>query len=241
MTKLWAFCKHPVGFGLLLISFGLLAFYLPIGLGIARTNEITLDYGDIVSIGAFVATIVIAVFSIIPNLQSMAETSRSAHYSELDTYYLQILSMAVERPYLRRQEESDRLDADQQLQYDTYAFIVWNFLETIHDRCQDSQELRGTWGPIIAAEHAIHRRWFERETVPYAALEAPKFSVQFCDFIWRSFWVEPTGSGRADDLPGSRWARDDWAYRPIEAIRRDPAVSQFLRGSTGAEPLPNVD
>ena len=41
--------------------------------------------------------------------------------------------------------------------------MVWNFVETIFDRCQgwSKRRLRETWYPIIAAENAVHRQWFE--------------------------------------------------------------------------------
>jgi hypothetical protein len=45
-------------------------------------------------------------------------------------------------------------------QYDAYAFMVWNFLETVHDRCQEEPTLLGTWAPVVAAENELHRGWF---------------------------------------------------------------------------------
>lgn len=233
-SRFLGYFKHPSGVGALLIALGLIVFYLPIGLGIARTDEIDLDYGDFVSIGAFVSTIVIAVFSIIPNLQSMAETSRSVHYSELDSMYLQILTMAVNEPHLRRPKELDSVEIVQAEQYETYAFIVWNFIETIHDRCEKGSELRATWAPAIDAEHGLHREWFVRESTPYDELKAPKFCLPFCDFIWRSFWLRPEGFAELPLEERQKWMHADWSYRSISEIRRDPRVSKFLGDASAA-------
>jgi hypothetical protein len=230
VSRFWQFCRHPGGVGALLIAFGMIIFYLPIGLGIARTDEIDLDYGDFVSIGAFVSTIVIAVFSIIPNLQSMAETSRSVHYSELDSMYLQILTMAVTEPHLRRPNGLDAFEVDQAQQYETYAFIVWNFIETIHDRCEKISELRATWAPAIDAEHRLHRDWFMRESTPYDSLAAPKFCLPFCDFIWRSFWLRPDDFEALPLEDRQRWMKADWGYRSVAEIRGDPKLAEFLYG-----------
>jgi hypothetical protein len=208
---------HPVSIGAIILFLGCLAMLLPIWLHIVNTDDIDLQYGDIVSICAFVATVVIAVFSVMPNLHSMAETSRSSHYSELDNMYLHLLTLAVEKPYLRMPET---LTPKQRTQYEPYAFMVWNFLETIHDRCAEDRRLRDTWAPVIAAEHAVHRAWFEKETAPYYADgRSPKFCIHFCDFIWRSFWLETGARGPQDAM-----ARN-WDYRTDTEIDRDPRIA----------------
>ena len=57
--------------------------------------------------------------------------------------------------------------------------MVWNFVETIYDRCQGrfKQRLRDTWYPIIAAENALHRAWFDRPE------NRGKFKPVFVKFI----------------------------------------------------------
>lgn len=220
-SRISRWCKHPLGLGIILILIALLFFSLPLVSGIARTDAIDLDYGDFVSIGAFIATVFIAIFSIIPNLQSMAETSRSAHYSELDTMYLQILSMALDKPYLRCPNSLNPFEPEQKEQYETYAFIVWNFLETIHDRCQKDKELSATWAPVVAAEHELHRQWFERETIPYDAVAAPKFCLPFCDFIWEKSWT-----------------KSDWSYDTPEKIRARSKHISAKSATRDGNPLP---
>ncbi|MDZ4081712.1 MAG: hypothetical protein U1E10_02155, partial [Bdellovibrionales bacterium] len=43
---------------------------------------------------------------------------------------------------------------------DLYAFMVWNFIETIVDRCQNNKALSETWSPIILVEAKKHYAWF---------------------------------------------------------------------------------
>jgi hypothetical protein len=214
---------HPVSIGSLLLLLGAAAFLLPVWLHQASTGLMTVGYSDIISICVFVATVIIAVFSVIPNLRSMAESSRSSNYSELDHMYLQLLAMALEKPFLRTPEA---VRGVQRQQYETYAFMMWNFLETIHDRCADDPRLRCTWGPVIAAEFLVHQRWFRKETVPYRSEDSPKFCLQFCDFIWRSFTL-PTGDTPGEPRPD--WTTKPWAYRSEDAIRRDRAADSWRK------------
>lgn len=112
----------------------------------------------------------------------------SSFYTELDRCYADILRLAIEHPHLRQPREigldQDALQAvydpypelpvstsaqrvekdDKCAQYDAYAFMVWNFLETIHDRCAEYEgELLDTWATIVAAENRIHRGWFLKQ------------------------------------------------------------------------------
>jgi len=206
---------HPISIGSELLLLGAAAFLLPVWLHQATPGTMIINYSDIVSICAFVATVTIAVFSVIPNLRSMAESSRSSHYSELDNMYLQLLTLALERPFLRTPEA---VVGVQRAQYETYAFMVWNFIETIHDRCSGDPHLRCTWGPVIAAEFIVHQNWFFKETVPYRAEDSPKFCLQFCDFIWRSFTLPTKNKPGA---PRIDWMKKSWAYRKEDLILTD--------------------
>jgi hypothetical protein len=146
-----------------------------------------------------------------------------AYYSDLDRLYADILRLAIEKPHLRAPapivSDADVLArgyspypevpvgeaADKLLQYESYAFLVWNFIETIRDRCADDPRLKETWGPVIGAENAIHRGWFlaqirkeeltEREMkvkkLPYIC--ADKFCVGFQAFVLDYQWQQATG------------------------------------------------
>jgi len=105
-----------------------------------------------------------------------------SNYSELDKMYFDLLKTAVEKPHLI--DPNGARSRDQRREYDTYAFMVWNFLETIYDRCQDAAVLCVTWYPVIDAENCRHRKWFDDPE------NRPKFKQPFRDFIERNY---PTG------------------------------------------------
>lgn len=160
-----------------------------------------------------------------------SEAINFAHYSELDKFYADILRLAIEMPYLRTPvrilSDRDALEADyfpypdkegeeneiRSLQYDAYAYMVWNFLEAIRDRCADKLEMKATWAPVIGAENAIHRGWFMAQirkeemrareaaqmNIPY--LPADKFCVDFQVFVVNCEWKQRDGKYR------------DWRYR----------------------------
>jgi hypothetical protein len=104
-------------------------------------------------------------------------TLRESYYAELDRVYFEILKIALERPYLRA--PSAPADPGKSSEYEAYAFMVWNFLETVVDRCDSTSNpsLRETWYPIVAAESVLHRAWFD------APDNRRKFKERFCRFI----------------------------------------------------------
>jgi hypothetical protein len=84
---------------------------------------------------------------------------RSTHYVALDQAHADILKLAITHPHLRQPEGVKT--AEQKQQYDSYALMVFNLLETIYDHCRDDPLLRETWKPIVTAESHLHRSWFE--------------------------------------------------------------------------------
>jgi hypothetical protein len=91
---------------------------------------------------------------------SFTTTLRQGYYAELDHVYFELLRMGLDRPYLR--SSLPPAGEAKATEYETYAFMVWNFLETVVDRCESSSDhsLRETWYPIVATEGALHRTWF---------------------------------------------------------------------------------
>lgn len=85
--------------------------------------------------------------------------TRMEHYTNIDRAYMELLSMAMREPYLRKPETI--VLPEQKEKYDIYAFMVWNFLEAIYDKCLKDRELIETWGPIIEVEGALHIEWFK--------------------------------------------------------------------------------
>ena len=117
------------------------------------------------------------VLTLFYSVWSFTTTLRDAYYAELDRVYFELLKIGLERPALLAFPTSP--DPAKAREYDAYAFMVWNFVETIFDRCQgrSRRRLRETWYPIIAAENALHRAWFDQPE------NRSKFKERFVRFI----------------------------------------------------------
>ena len=100
-------------------------------------------------------------FTLFYSVWSFTRTLRDAYYAELDRVYFELLKIGLERPELLSFPASP--DPAKATEYGAYAFMVWNFVETVFDRCQgwSKRRLRETWYPIIDAENALHRGWFD--------------------------------------------------------------------------------
>jgi hypothetical protein len=117
------------------------------------------------------------VLTLLYSIWSFTTTLRDAYYAELDRVYFELLKIGLERPDLLSFPTAP--DPARAREYDAYAFMVWNFVETIFDRCQgrSRRRLRETWYPIIAAENALHRAWFDHPG------NRSKFKERFGHFI----------------------------------------------------------
>jgi hypothetical protein len=91
---------------------------------------------------------------------------RDAFYGTLDNTYFEIQKTIIQYPHLCRPDPAGKTP-DQLCQYDAFAFMVWNFLESIYDYAEDDQVLRETWDCIL---HPSNR---------------PKFKPSFLEFIAR--------------------------------------------------------
>jgi hypothetical protein len=117
------------------------------------------------------------VLTLLYSAYSFATTLREGYYAELDRLYFELLRIGLERPYLRA--SAPPAEPGKASEYEAYAFMVWNFLETVVDRCEgrSNHGLRQTWYPIVESEGALHRAWFE---IPG---NQRKFKERFCRFI----------------------------------------------------------
>lgn len=94
---------------------------------------------------------------------------RLDHYTEIDRIYADLVKLRITQPGLAdlpRQNAEDGLSpeaaGDNASRYDAYAFLIWNFIETIHDRCKSDGKLLETWQPILDAEGKLHAEWLSR-------------------------------------------------------------------------------
>jgi hypothetical protein len=83
-------------------------------------------------------------------------------YEVFDATYLDILKTGMDNPSFRNPElTNDYLNSfsgDERIKYEIYAFISWNFCETIFDK--KDKELMKTWTVVIETENSLHRKWF---------------------------------------------------------------------------------
>ena len=109
-------------------------------------------------------------------LADLHESNCLVHYAELDRLYFDLLKLAVEHPYLRN--PGDIKGSEQRSRYEAYAYMAWNFIETVIDRLdaqtawssadgpqgrnqanQDDLKLESTWQAAIIQEVEIHAAW----------------------------------------------------------------------------------
>jgi hypothetical protein len=126
------------------------------------------------SIMGVIAT-TLAIFALLYSMRTYRKTMQVVHYGEIDKMYFEILKEALNKPHVVR--KNFMRNEEQVVEYDIYAFIVWNFLESIYDRCMLDADLQKTWFPIIEAERAIHLEWIQKPE------NRTKFKTEFLSFI----------------------------------------------------------
>jgi hypothetical protein len=118
---------------------------------------------------------IMAIAALIYTMTTFKKSLQTSHYTELDSMYFDLLKTALEKPHLTN-PIATRSD-DQKIEYDIYAFMVWNFLEAIYDRCEQNNQLCCTWYPVIYTENLKHREWFDHPDNKH------KFKDAFHEFI----------------------------------------------------------
>lgn len=130
------------------------------------------------------------------NRRFEAAKMSDAHYAEIDDAYFRLLQMRVDRPHLAEPEICLER-AEWRESYNQYAFMVWNFLETIYDRFYEKPQCephRRTWQPIIENEGSLHLAWFSRPE--NGGPIRGKFKKEFVDFICFGGFVDVSESGQ---------------------------------------------
>jgi hypothetical protein len=143
-----------------------------------ETGLAALSASDILSVVA----ILVSVATCIQAQWEFRKTTEFQKYAELDGTYREILAMAVEKPHLRKPEECT--GGSNLREYDAYAYIVWNFLETVFDRSDRKGRGDGTkevvmdptWKPVFDHESKLHAEWFA------SGRSEGKFKKPFQDF-----------------------------------------------------------
>ncbi|MFA4909913.1 MAG: hypothetical protein WC649_02530 [Desulfobacteria bacterium] len=127
--------------------------------------------------------LIMAIAALIYSMTTFKKSLQTSHYTELDSMYFDLLKTVLEKPHLNN-PIATRSD-DQKIEYDIYAFMVWNFLEAIYDRCKHDKHLFSTWYPVIDAENRKHREWFDHPDNKH------KFKAKFRDWILNNRFEQP--------------------------------------------------
>lgn len=86
-------------------------------------------------------------------LEEFRESNHLIHYAELDRLYFDLLKVALEHPHLRNPASIGN-DALRRQQYDTYAYMVWNFIETVIDRVEMEKAIACRGNPASGSSTA---------------------------------------------------------------------------------------
>jgi hypothetical protein len=124
------------------------------------------------------AASLLAIVALLYSMTSFRKSLMLSHYGELDRMYFDLLNIAMAHPEFINPKSLAGTAKDQ---YDAYAFMVWNFVETIYDRCGADRHLRLTWCPVMEYEASLHRDWLDREE------NAKKFKQKFLQFVRGDF------------------------------------------------------
>jgi hypothetical protein len=133
---------------------------------------------------AGVASIIVAGSAVLFSLFQLRQQLSAAYYAELDKLYFDLTSLLLTVDGLAA--TCDRADdAAHDPQYDTYCLMLWNFIETVYDRCCDgngrftqeiprwswerSMKIRlfETWRPVIDRDGGRHLAWFSTPERPF--------------------------------------------------------------------------
>ena len=110
-------------------------------------------------------------------------------YAQLDNIYMDIQKIIIEHPDLAN--PVGERTSEQEIQYQAFAFIVWNFIESIYDYTEGGKSSDGqldqvnllweTWRCIIKYEGTLHAAWFKKSE------NQKKFKSQFYEYMKGKF------------------------------------------------------
>lgn len=112
-----------------------------------------------------VAAALLATSALIYSVRTYWWSLHVLHYNEIDKLYCDILKLAIASPHLRN-PAAIRTE-EQKVQYEAYANLVWNFVESVYDRAHKDAAMLATWRSAIEFENRIHRDWFDRPELDY--------------------------------------------------------------------------
>ena len=122
--------------------------------------SISLEDSNMMLVSIGLATMVITVTV---TLLTYKKTASSQAYANVDQLYNDSLETGIDHPEFRNPEYTGNYlqltDKNERLKYESYAYLIWNLIETVYD---DNQNI-DTWKPMIETEVKIHKKWYLQE------------------------------------------------------------------------------
>lgn len=106
--------------------------------------------------------IVAAVCGLAWEIHLLRRGLEDASYGELDQLYYDLLKIRIERPELADPPSPDTaktLPPGEAAAHQAYGCMVWNFIETVVDRCDRSSRNFAAWGPAVEYESRQFASW----------------------------------------------------------------------------------
>lgn len=138
----------------------------------------------------------VSLFAVFFSHKAAKNRQRSAAYADLDSLYLDVLKIGMQYPDFRAKEKTCNYEdelKDRLIEYETYAYLVWNVCETVYDQTEGKGENWKTWKPVIVEENSLHRQWFDDNTKWFDKTDKadyknpPKFKSAFVKRINEEF------------------------------------------------------
>jgi len=142
----------------------------------------TWSWDALTALATIALTIVTAVlaYGVPMELRRARRDERFLFYAQLDRTYFEIQKLLIERPYLENRPDRKRSETQEE-EYNAFAFIVWNFLESIFDYGEQDRVLLETWSCIFEYEGLQHLDWFRR------GINSHKFKERFRKHVTTQF------------------------------------------------------
>lgn len=114
-----------------------------------------------------VITVIISITAIVVSFITYRKSTSMLMYHDLDSLYMEVLKLGMANPRfvnpsLTRNFKKS-FQYDEALQYDRFAFIVWNVCETIYDHQSSSRAISESWECIIKEELKLHESWIRED------------------------------------------------------------------------------
>ena len=95
------------------------------------------------------------------SIRMASQDEKDDFYATLDEAYRDLQRLIIEHPHLAEQSLTGK-SAAERVQYEEFAYMMWNFLESVTDYCKGDRFLTETWSVVVRFEATRHAEWILR-------------------------------------------------------------------------------